>query len=250
MASLAEIRRLERLADTAWPAAVVEEHDGWLLRWAEGPWYRTNSVAPVEAGTAPPAAKIDHAERWYRERHRTPVFKLHPAARPEGLEELLVGRGYAAGFSVSVQTRPARRFPDAGVALDPAAAAHWLEAKREIAGVGSERARHLPMLLRRIASPAAFALAGDDGGRPAAVGLAVLTGDHVGIFDVAVHPERRRRGLATRVVDALTSWGAELGASVAYLQVETGNLPAAALYERMGFVERYRYWYRSGEHVR
>ena len=245
MASLEEIRRLERLADTAWPAAVIEAHDGWLLRWAEGPWHRANSVAPVEAGTAPLAAKIDHAERWYRDRGRTPVFKLHPAARPDGLEEALLARGYSPGFSVSVQARPARHLPDSGVALHRVPVAAWLEAKREIAGVTSERARHLPVLLRRITAPAVFALA-DDGG-PAAVGLAVLTGDHVGVFDVAVHPDRRRRGLATRVVDALTSWGAAGGASVAYLQVETENLPAIALYRRMGFVERYRYWYRSGE---
>jgi len=244
MTSVEEIRRLERLADTAWPATVVEEHDGWLLRWAEGPWHRANSVAPVEAGTVPLAAKIDHAERWYRERVRPAVFKLHPAARPDGLEEALVLRGYGAGFSVSVQARPARRLPGSGVTLHPAPATRWLEAKREIAGVASERARHLPSLLGRITAPAMFALA-DDGDRPAAVGLAVLTEDHVGIFDVAVHPDRRRRGLGTRIVDALTSWGAELGASVAYLQVETGNLAAVTLYERMGFVERYRYWYRS-----
>jgi ribosomal protein S18 acetylase RimI-like enzyme len=249
MASLEEIRRLERLADTAWPAAVVEAHDGWLLRWAEGPWYRASSVAPIDAGVAPLAAKIDHAERWYRERDRTPVFKLHPAALPEDLEEALVVRGYTAGFSVSVRTRPAGRLPEAGVALHPAPVARWLVAKQEIAGVASERARHLPVLLQRIESPAVFALA-EDGGRAAAVGLAVLTGDHVGIFDVAVRPDRRRRGLATRVVDALISWGAGLGASVAYLQVETGNQPAITLYERMGFVERYRYWYRGAEGVR
>jgi ribosomal protein S18 acetylase RimI-like enzyme len=41
----------------------------------------------------------------------------------------------------------------------------------------------------------------------------------------------------------LLEWGAERGATTAYLQVLGDNEPALALYERLGFVEHHRYRY-------
>ena len=45
------------------------------------------------------------------------------------------------------------------------------------------------------------------------------------------------------VVGALLAWGREAGADVAYLQVAATNLPAAALYARLGFGTAYTYAY-------
>ena len=42
----------------------------------------------------------------------------------------------------------------------------------------------------------------------------------------------RAGGLAGQVVDALLEWGAEQGATTAWLHVETDNEAAIALYER------------------
>ena len=41
----------------------------------------------------------------------------------------------------------------------------------------------------------------------------------------------------------LLDWGAEQGATTAYLQVEADNDPALALYERLGFVTHHTYRY-------
>jgi ribosomal protein S18 acetylase RimI-like enzyme len=244
VASAAEIAELERLADEAWPAAVVEEHDGWLLRWAEGPWNRTNSVAAVAPGRAPLAAKIDHAERWYSERDRPANFKLTEASQPPELADLLRRRGYAEGFTVSVQTRPAATTAGrAEIRIDRRPTPEWLAAKRRIAGGTGERARHLPELLGRIAHPIAFA-SQISSGAVVGVGLGVVTSRHVGVFDLAVDTEQRRRGVATRLIRALAGWGVSQGAETAYLQVETTNAAALDLYRRLGFSEAYRYWYR------
>jgi N-acetylglutamate synthase len=84
-----------------------------------------------------------------------------------------------------------------------------------------------------------------EAGVPVATGLAILEGDHVGLFDVVTREGCRRRGFARTMVSALLRWGLEAGARRSYLQVEEGNAPAIALYEPFGFTLAYRYWYRG-----
>lgn len=70
----------------------------------------------------------------------------------------------------------------------------------------------------------------------AARGEAHLDGDWLGLHTLQVDPARRREGLGTAVVAELLDWGASRGATTAWLHVEVGNVPALALYERLGFV--------------
>jgi ribosomal protein S18 acetylase RimI-like enzyme len=187
--------------------------------------------------------KIDHAENWYRSRGRDTVFKMTAAAQPDGLEPALRRRGYVPTFTVSVQTRSVAAGPmHESLTLTSEPVAGWLDAKRSIAGDGDERARHLPGLLSRITAPTAYVSA-PAGGPIVGVGLAVITGEHVGLYDLAVDPGHRRRGLGTHMVEALCAWAAGCGATTAHLQVETGNAPALALYRSLHFEEIYRYRY-------
>ncbi|GAA1520324.1 hypothetical protein GCM10009788_25220 [Nocardioides humi] len=78
-----------------------------------------------------------------------------------------------------------------------------------------------------------------------AEGRAGLDGDWLGIHDLQVAPEHRRRGRARAVLAALLEWGAERGALTVWLHVETGNEPALALYERLGFTRHHTCRYYS-----
>ena len=82
-------------------------------------------------------------------------------------------------------------------------------------------------------------------GEPAAQARAVADGPYLGVFAVATRPAYRRRGLARACLGALAAWGAEQGATTAYLLVEHDNAPALALYDRLGFAEAFTYWYRA-----
>lgn len=77
----------------------------------------------------------------------------------------------------------------------------------------------------------------------AASGLAAHDDGWLGFRSVEVDPDRRRQGLALRVMAALTGWGAEQGATTAYLHVLADNAPALALYERLGFRTHHTYRY-------
>jgi ribosomal protein S18 acetylase RimI-like enzyme len=72
----------------------------------------------------------------------------------------------------------------------------------------------------------------------------VRDGDLVGLFDLGVAPALRGRGHGGRLLAGMLRWGLARGARRAYLQVLATN-PAIRLYERAGFREAYRYWYRA-----
>lgn len=65
-----------------------------------------------------------------------------------------------------------------------------------------------------------------------------------GIGSMAVAPEHRRRGLATRVLAALRARAAEEGAQRVFLEVTADNSGARELYRRAGFTRHhgYHYW--------
>ncbi len=75
---------------------------------------------------------------------------------------------------------------------------------------------------------------GDPGVPIEAEGRAVLDGDWLGVHELKVRLEHRRRGLARDVVATLLEWGAERGALTAWLHVESDNHPARALYDSLG----------------
>jgi len=245
-ATAEEIRRLEALADRAWPAAEVRAHDGWELR-SSGPGIgrRVNSAAPLDAGTLPLEPKVLAVEAFYRRRGLPPAFKLTAAAQPAGLEDFLVGRGYRVDAPVTILTRSLE--PSAGPIprLPEAPPEEWLAANAAVPGhYGAAPAAFLD-LLGRIQRPLAFASV-EHQGETAAIGMAVADGSWVGLFEIGTLPHRRRNGLATAVAGRLLAWGAGQGARAAYLQVMDANAPARALYSRLGFEEAYRYWYRVG----
>ena len=76
-----------------------------------------------------------------------------------------------------------------------------------------------------------------------ASGVAAYADDWVGFRSIEVAPEHRRRGLGLAVMDALLEWGAEQGATTAYLQVLGDNPPALALYDGLGFTTHHAYCY-------
>jgi N-acetylglutamate synthase len=76
-----------------------------------------------------------------------------------------------------------------------------------------------------------------------ASGIAAYADDWVGFRSIHVDPDQRRRGLGTVVMAALLEWGAEQGATTAYLQVLGDNAPALELYAGLGFATHHAYRY-------
>ena len=78
------------------------------------------------------------------------------------------------------------------------------------------------------------------GGAGQVVGASVVTGlspQTIHLAQLVVDPESRRQRLASRMLDAMLSWGVSQNRAVATLLVSEGNAPARALYDSRGFVQ-------------
>lgn len=85
-------------------------------------------------------------------------------------------------------------------------------------------------------APGAIGLIAEAGGRPGGFLLARAAGGEAEILLLAVAPDRRRRGLATALLEAACRRARDLGARACFLEVAVDNGAALALYRRTGFV--------------
>ncbi len=248
---LSQVSLTEELAANALPPMVVQTLDGWRLRFNSGVTRRANSVlASGHGGRYTVEEKLEHARAFYARWDSNVRFQLNPSSQPSGLDEMLAERGYIKDGAVHVQTASVDDVlarmdePQQRVRLEPAFNAPWYALYAETQGVDARKAEVRRAMFSRVPSPAAYVLVELDG-QPAAVGLGVLERGHVGVFNMATHPEFRRRGAATAVLRALAAWGRAQGAWVMYLQVAEENGGARSVYGRFGFRTLYQYHYRE-----
>ncbi|WP_108989519.1 GNAT family N-acetyltransferase [Streptomyces coelicoflavus] len=231
---------LARVAARAWRPVESERLGGWELRAAGGFTRRANSVLPLGDPGLPLDEALAAVRRWYGERG-LPAY-VQTATGAEGTQELLCAelerRGWVREVTAEVWTGGLAPVADlaegTGVVLSREADEAWL-ARYGRKGVSDVALRVLG------SGPSVWfaTVPGADG--PAAIGRCVVDGRWASFAAVEVDPARRRRGLATAVMAALARRALDEGASAAWLQVETDNAAARALYARMGFAAHHAY---------
>lgn len=84
-------------------------------------------------------------------------------------------------------------------------------------------------------------------GQTVGCGYGAIERGYIGIFDIMVDKNYRGKGYGQDIMDGILSTAFEQGVHNAYLAVVVGNTPAENLYQKLGFTEIYRYWYRKKE---
>jgi ribosomal protein S18 acetylase RimI-like enzyme len=241
---LADVRRLEELAFRGWPALETRDVAGWRLRFAGAYTKRANSINALGPEARTDLATLQDFEAAYRARGQAPVWRLSPLA-PPAMNDILTAPGYRIIERSLLQVCPLRAdfaaHPD--VRLSPRPTPAWTEAFSTFSPVRPEHRDIMRRMLAAIAAPACFAFV-EAQGRPMALAIGAVQGDHMGLFDVLVMPHARRRGLARKVTESLYAWALSKGARFAYLQVVATNEAALALYAAQGFRTAYAYEYR------
>ena len=249
-----EILDMERIAAAHWRGTEEERLGGWLLRAAEGFTGRANSALPLGDPGLPLDDALAEVTRWYRDRGLPPMIavplRLDGGSPCNQLDTHLSERSWV--------TRPGPAFvmvaeldtlPAAGDL--PAGAEFRVDAEPDDQRLAMYHYRgqdRQPPVMRTVlmsAQAQAFASIRDRAsGEVLAIGRLSIADGWAGIAAVEVASEHRRRGLGTALTAAICAEAASRGVRRVFLQVETGNAAAAALYERCGFRYSHRYHYR------
>ncbi|MFI9719078.1 GNAT family N-acetyltransferase [Streptomyces sp. NPDC052396] len=241
----ASVPELLRVAARGWPPVESAPLGEWTLRAAGGFTARANSVLPLGDCGLPLPEAVDRTAEWYRQRGLPPRIQIStgdPAA-DEALDAELAGRGWRVERSAVLRTAALAPIADADpgderpVTLGREPDAAWLAAYGR---GGDEQAR---AVLTGGPSVWFATVPGERG--PAAIARCVIDGRWAGFAALQVTGDARRQGLGTLVMARLARQALAEGASAAYLQVETDNEAAAALYDRLGFTTRLAYHYRT-----
>ncbi len=244
---MSDLIAIERATLDAWRARHREERDGWVLQADGGVTGRPNAISPLAFTGADIETALDGAEAWCAARGMVPQFKLtEGATAPADLAAHLTRRGYHPHTPTLIMTRALTpRDAPASVALSPAATPAFAAVFADARTSDADHAERWAVI-QRAPQPKAHAVIELDG-RPAAIGLCIVTGAYAGLFAMRTPVWARRKGLALKIVDALIAWAPSHGATTMYLQVEEPNTPAIALYERAGFtaLSRYVYWKKA-----
>lgn len=236
----ADIDRLERIADRAWPAAERSSLGAWILNASTGWSGRLNACWPLGEPPLPLAEAVDAVEAWYAARGLPAVFK--PAGPVPALEAELTARGYRARTPtlMMVADIPDVARPARVVVADTVGEAF----ERVFLGTQDNAADAAERMgaFHRIARPRVFASIEAEGA-PVAIGGSAVEDDWAGVFGMRTLAAFRRQGMAQDIVAALMAGAKAAGATKSYLQVEAPNAPAIALYERFGFETAFAYSY-------
>jgi N-acetylglutamate synthase len=217
-----DIRNLEHAAALAWPGVEQRRLGGWLLRFGRGSTRRANSAVPLDVPTGSDVSAIID---WYAARAVAPLV-----AAPDRLFRIPPGVPIDAETLVMTGDVTTPRLSAVAIATRPDD--EWLRLYR----------RDVPVdvLTAVLDGEVAFAMSAG-----AAVGRGAVTESPdgtrwIGLSALHVVETARRRGLARELCGALLAWGAEQGATRAYVQVLADNTAATRLYESMGFSVHHR----------
>ena len=232
---------LERIAARGWVAEHQRWLGGWLLRANDGFTGRANSVLPLDDPDRPLDDALLEVADWYASFDLAARFTVPSPTRDE-LRGALLDRGWTPSWGARVMVCPLASLPAVAAAGDvvvrpritPGWEMHYHYRGHEVPAVGRA-------LLER-AEVVGFAEVAVDG-EVVAIGRGTVVEGWLGVTAVEVAPGHRRRGLGSAVMLGLADWAGQHDATDAYLQVELGNDPARAMYERLGFVEHHTYRY-------
>jgi len=204
-----------------WAGVETRELGDWMLRSAPGvEARRANSVLAMGEPDRPWAEAVAAVLAFYRQRQRPALACVEAES---AVERALTAEGW-------VPHRP-------GASNTLFQIASLATARRALRG---RLAPDLPEPDVEPAEPGRRATL-RIGDRARAQGA--IEADWLGIHALEVEPAHRRQGLALALLDGLLEWGAEHGATTAYLQVYADNAPALSLYESLGFATHHAYRY-------
>lgn len=244
-----ENRRIEAISIHAHPPLVRAFDDGWQYFFANGYTERVNSVQTRYTTRDDLILKIGRAQEFYTAYQHPLHFKLTAQSQPRHLDRTLATLGYARHAETAVLVRRLAEPFSLSRPAYPTQALHqaepaWLAALFTLGRVAPQHHATVPQMFPYVRGHSTYFRMWA-GVNPIGVARMVVHHGYAGVFALNVAPHLRGQGLGRWTMKYLMNAALGQRAHTIYLQVETTNTGARRLYQRLGFVEAYRYWYHK-----
>lgn len=244
---------LARIEDAGLNASAPPQQrwlDGWLVRFSPGKAKRARCIQAVATGRWSVEERLAACAAVYADAGLPLIVRITPFSLPTDLDALLAQQGLRRFDDTRVMVLASLSYKEKSAptpvriqAIGPDAFAERVGRFRDSAL--AQRQAHAQRLLYAPVPYSAFELDAD--GETVACGQFALEGELVGLYDVFTTEAARGRGFATLLCRHLLNEARQRGARHAYLQVESDNEAARAVYRRLGFADGYAYHYRTAD---
>jgi len=238
---------IEELTMNAWPSLQTIFLDGWIIRIAGGYTKRANSINPIYSFENNLDEKNKYCENVYRKNKLPVVYKIIECEEQIIIDKRLEELNYNKIDLTSVQiinNLNHQNYNIGKVIFDNEFTDDWKNCFYCCANIkNNEIIDIIESMLKNIKHDI-INVYKIEKGTFIGCGFGVIEKDFIGLFDIIVNEEFRGKGYGKELVESILSKVKETGVKKAYLSVVNNNLIAKNLYEKLGFKEIYKYWYR------
>jgi len=238
---------IEELAMGAWPAIKTCFYDGWVIRLANGYCNRANSINMIYPSKIKMEEKLNYCDEIFM-RHNLPVaYKIAGCDEHKAIEQKLDELRYQKINETAVQVCDISAISKAnyeGIIIRDEFDNQWKDSVIDFNRIEEKHIATFKKIIDSIAMEK-IVVRKETGGKIAGCGYGVIGSGYVGVFDIVVNEKHRGKGYGREIVETIMSEAGKRGVRKSFLQVMINNPIAMKLYEKMGYRELYRYWYRK-----
>jgi N-acetylglutamate synthase len=238
--------RIEELSMNAWPALENILYDGWIIRFSNGYTKRANSINPIYKSTIDINEKEKYCYELFKNKKLPVIYKLVDCKEHRNLDGILESIGYEKIDITSVQTLNLAIFdyaPENDIRIENDFSEKWLNGFFDCNGIKEIYQKTIISMLQNI-SGKTIVVSKTINNKIVGCGYGAIEDDYVGIFDIIVNENERGNGYGQEIVKTILSVAKKNRIEKSYLQVVCGNTVAEKLYNKLGYKEEYKYWYR------
>jgi ribosomal protein S18 acetylase RimI-like enzyme len=245
---------LSRIEDAGLNASAPPEQrwlDGWLVRFSPGKAKRARCVNAVAGGVSSVADKLAFCSALYQQADLPMLVRITPFSQPADLDAQLAARGLSKIDDTRVMVCPLAALPSPvvpdGISIKLIDSLNFAQIVGEFRG--SPESQRAAQAKRLTESPVPFTafVVQNAQGEALACGQIATESEFVGLYDVYTASAYRSQGLAKMLCKHMLTNALSMGATVAYLQVESDNHAARHVYRGLGFSDAYAYHYRQAQ---
>ena len=237
---------IEELSLNAWPALKTLFCDGWIIRLANGYSFRSNSVNMLHPSKTDIEEKINYCDRIFTCHNIRPAYKILGCEEHKAAEETLKNLSYEKIYETILQVceipKSTKRNAE-GIIVSNTFDDKWKESVIRFNKIKEEHKSTFKNIMDNVPDEK-IVVRKVYGGETIGCGYAALEKNYAGLFSIVVKEEFRGKGYGREIVEAMLTEAARRGINKTYLQVDHDNNSALKLYEKFGYKEIYRYWYR------